>query len=300
MQNVPFQLSTWQKVQVTLLYHFASLDYLKGLQQQLHALMASIDPTLDVAKLQRRDDLLTDARWGTRNTSQNWADNGWAFLADFELSIAKDIAKRAFESYSITGANQCGRGMAELSLSWMTPDEQDNFEASFEKISLYAMNIDYTMHQHGLAGRWDDFGLALACKEYPEVLQRAPVLRLRSDVTGTTGMSPVRTGVYLPVDDPHGTPQFCWTGNPAGKLLECNTFNDLGLEAMAAVGRVNLWINDNRMHAFVQSHLTDTRLIRDSFFTDSAVDPELAPSLVARNAFTSRPCTWIYVEQIHG
>ena len=105
---------------------------------------------------------------------QQRTNNGWPFLADFELSVATHIAKRAFEVYSITGANQCGRGLAEKSLD---------------------------------------------C-----------------------------TGVYLPVDDPHGTPQFCWTGSPAGELLECSTFNDLRLEAVAAVGRADLW-GERRQHA---------------------------------------------------
>jgi hypothetical protein len=300
MQKAPFQLSAWQKAQVTLLYHFASLDYLKGLQQRLHALMAFIDPTLDLAKLQQRDPLLTDARWGTRNTSGNWANNGWPFLADFELSVATHIAKRAFEVYSITGANQYGRGLAEISLDWMTPDEQSDFETRFEQISLYAMNIDDTMDRSGQTTRWDDFSLALRRHEYPEALAQAPALRLRPDVTGQTGMVPVRTGVYLPIDDPDGTPQFCWTGSPAGELLESSTFNDLGLDALAAVGRADLWVSDDSMHAFVQAHLNDPRLTRDPLFSRSTAKPKLAPSLVARNAFTNRPCDWIYVEQIHG
>lgn len=300
MQQAPFHLSTWQKAQVTLLYHFASLDYLKVLQQRLHALMASLDPTLDLAKLQRRDPLLTDARWGTRNTSENWANNGWPFLADFELSVATDIAKRAFEVYAITGANQCGRGLAELSLDWMTPDEQSDFETRFGQITRYARNIDDTMDRSDQTTRWDDFSLTLRLHEYPDALAQAPALRLRPDVTGRTGMVPVRTGVYLPVDDPHGTPQFCWTGSPAGRLLECSTFNDVGLEAVAAVGRTDLWVNDHNMHAFVQAHLKDPRLTCDPLFSRSTANPKLASSLVARNAFTNRPCEWIYVEQMHG
>lgn len=300
MQNAPFQISTVQKIQVSLLYHFASLEYLQGLHQRLLALMSFIDPTLDLAKLQNRDVLLTDKRWGTRNTSGNWANNGWPLLADFELSIATDIAKRAFEVYSETGANQCGRGLAELSLDWMTPDEQDDFESRFEQISLYAGNIDSTMDQHGTSGRWNDFRLARHRLERSQVLTNAPALRLRADITAESNKVPPRTGVYLPLDDPHGTPQFSWTGAPAGQLLECCTFNDLGLEALASVGRNDLWINHNRMHAFVQSHLNDSRLTKDPFFAKSASTVDLAPSLVARNAFTSRPCRWIYVEQIHG
>lgn len=300
MKTAPFQLSQWQKYQVSLLYHFASFDYLKGLQQRLHALMLFVDPTLDLAKLQRRDALLNDPKWGTRNTSENWANNGWPFLADFELSVATDLAKRAFEVYSITGANQCGRGLAEISLGWMTPDEEDEFEERFEQLSLYAGNIDYTMDKYGQSSRWNDFRLTLQRSDFPEALRHAPALRLRPDINGQTGMSPVRTGVYLPVDDPYGTPQFCWTGSPAGRLLECNTFNDLGLEALAAVGRDELWVNDDKMHDFVQDHLTDPRLTRDPAFPRSATKPKLAPSLVAGNAFMSRPCRWIYVEQIHG
>lgn len=300
MQNVPFQLTATQQTQVTLLYHFASLEYLKGLQQRLHALMALIDPTLDLAKLQNRDQLLTDQRWGTRNTSENWANNGWPFLADFALSIATDIAKRAFESYAITGTNQCERGLAELSLDWMTPDEEDAFKARFEQLSLYAMNIDKTMDQHGNSGRWDDFGLTRRLDEFKEVLREAPALRLRADVTGQTGSVPVRTGVYLPLDDPYGTPQFCWTGKPAGQLLECRTFNDLGLAALAALGRDKLWLDDSGMQAFAQAHAHDVRLANDSFLAYSLAKPHLSSSLVARHAFTSRPCNWIYVEQMPG
>lgn len=300
MHNAPFKLSARQKKQVSLLYYFASLDYLKGLQKKLHALIASIDPTLDLAKLQNRDALLTDKRWGIRNTSENWANNGWPFLADFELSVAKDIAKRAFDAYSVTGVSQCERGLAELSLDWMTPDEQDDFEARLEQISLYAMNIDKTMDRHSTSGRWNDYSLTRCLNEFPDALTASPALRLRADIKAETGMVPARTGVYLPLDDSYGTPQFCWTGQPAGELLECSTFNDLGLEILTAVGPDDLWINDKSMYAFVQNHLKDPRLTSDSFFTRSVTKPHLTPSLVARHAFTSRPCSWIFVEQIHG
>lgn len=59
--------------------------------------MTSLDPTLDLAKLQNCDALLTDQRWGLRNTSANWMQNGWSFLENFERSVATHIAKRAFE-----------------------------------------------------------------------------------------------------------------------------------------------------------------------------------------------------------
>jgi hypothetical protein len=216
------------------------------------------------------------------------------------LSVARQIAERAVEKYSITGAYQCGRGLAELSMDWMTAQEQDDFEARFAHISLYAANIDDTMDQSGVSGRWDDFNLALARQEHAHAIAPAPSLRLRPDVTGKTGLAPLRTGVYLPLDDAYGAPQFCWTGAPAGQLLECNTVNDLGLEALAAAGRDHLGTDDQRMHTFVQDHLGDARLNNDPFFARSSVKSNLAASLVARHAFATRPCNWIYVEQLHG
>ena len=67
-----FTLSTWQKKQAAMLYRFASLDYLKGLQVMVNKLInGTVDPTLDLAKAQQRDQFLVDARWGTRDTSEN-------------------------------------------------------------------------------------------------------------------------------------------------------------------------------------------------------------------------------------
>jgi hypothetical protein len=300
MQAAPFKLSKSQKTQVTLLYHFASLGYLKELRLKLNRLMVAIDPTLDLAEMQRRDPLLTSSQWGTRDTSKNWGDNGWPILADFEQSIAMQIAKRASESYAITEANNCERGLSEISTEWMTPDEQDDFDNQFQAISAHAKNLDDTINQHERAGRWDDFSLTLAASEYRHIIDQAPLLRIRPDIVCNSAATPIRTGVYLPADDPHGTPQFCWVGNPPGVLLESNTFNDLGLEALATIGRDELWLNETRMLAFAQQHANDPRLTQDPFFDDSISDADLAPSLVARNAFTSRPCHWIYVEQIHG
>ncbi|BEV17369.1 hypothetical protein HBDW_41570 [Herbaspirillum sp. DW155] len=300
MSDIPFQLSLTQKKHVSLLYHFASLSYLQGLQDRLRSLMQFIDPTLDKAKLQGRDALLTNSRWGTRDTSENWANNGWPFLADFELSVAKQIAQRAFEVYSFTAADNCARALAEFSLAWMTPEEEGDFQSLFNDVYLYADKIDRTLTKFNVAGGWNDFGLTLCLAEHPEALRDATALRLRSDIISSSGATPPRTGVYLPLDDPHGTPQFCWTGNPSGGLKKCSTFNDLGLDALASVGRQALWLDDHRMNQFVQSHLQDPRLMVDPYFKESVSKPKLAPSLVARQAFTSRPCDWIYVEQLHG
>jgi trans-aconitate methyltransferase len=107
-------LTAWQKKQATILYHYASFDYLKGLQQRFNELMAFIDPTLDLAEQQNRDQFLANTRWGMRDTSENWGNNAWPFLKSFQKSITKAIAHRAFEIYGArfyaTGARQDSLG----------------------------------------------------------------------------------------------------------------------------------------------------------------------------------------------
>ena len=68
-----FELDPWRRRQAAMLYHYSSLDYLKG----LHALVTNLiqgvaEPALDLARKQGRDAVLVDDRWGTRNTSANW------------------------------------------------------------------------------------------------------------------------------------------------------------------------------------------------------------------------------------
>ncbi|WP_460844285.1 hypothetical protein [Noviherbaspirillum agri] len=292
-------LTPWQKKQAALLYHFSSLDYLKGLQTLVNNLITFIDPTLDLAKVQNRDSVLVDKRWGNRDTSENWSSNAWPFLKDFQLSTSKAIANRAFEIYGITGVYQCARGMSEYSMQWTTPDEQNQFDEMFDSIYSYAHYIDNTMQKSYRTSRWDDFNLSIAWQEFKERFPQLPKFQVRTDIEGETGKLPVRTGVYIPQDDPHGSLQFAWAGGGRGELIESATFNDVGLNAFNTVGRKDLWVDGDKMLAFVQANKNDPRLLSDSFFGDSQT-PELAPSLIARNSFTSRPCKWYYVELIEG
>jgi hypothetical protein len=299
MQNSA-SLSTWQKKQIALLYHFASLSYLKELSQRVNEVIAFGDQTLDTAKMQRRDALLISPQWGERDTSSNWSNNAWPMLADFQVSIAGDIAKRAFEVYSITDASNCRRGLSEYSMDWMTPEEQLEFERRMDLVSEHARNIDYTMDKNWGAGVWDDFLLTQVSDDYSDILSTTPKMRLRADVTAVSGSVPFRTGVYIPLDDPNGAPQFCWTGKPAGELLQCNTLNALGLEVLTEAGRENLWVNDIQMANILRKHVSHPDLSSDYRLQSALDEPDLASSFLARHAFTSRPCEWIYVEQIHG
>ncbi len=299
MKNPVPALTQWQKRQATLLYYFASLDYLKNVKTKIDTLIAFSTATLDKASEEDRDADLRSARWGERDTSQNWGNNAWAILADFQRGLAEDIANRSVEVFDVTGRNHCARALAEFSMEWTTPEEQARFDQLFDEACDLAFNIDQTMNRLGPQGKWTDYSLTMAWEEHSSVLSQLPKLRVRNDVFAETGTVPVRTGVYVCADDPNASLQFAWTGGGRGTLLESNTMNTLGLAALAGVGRSELWVNGNAMAAFVKANLGDPMLRSDSFFEDSQTEDQ-APSLVARQAFTSRPCRWFFVEMIHG
>ena len=293
-----FSLSAWQKVQAAMLYHYASLDYLKGLHQMVSELMdGEIDPLINLARAQGRDAVLRDARWGDRNTVQNWTNSAWPFLSDFRQSLTRDIALRSIDQYKITGANQCLRGLNEISMSWATPDEEEKIQAILQEISRYARNIDYTMDDWPNS-RWDDHGFAYNYPGFSAQFPRIPKFRMRTDVKAESSRVPPRTGVYVSSDDPNAALQFAWTGGGGGKLRPASTFNEIGLDALQQVGRKDLWFDGAKMFAFVQSPKYA------SFFAHEMLgpgkpDPFLAPSLVARSAFTEIPSNWYFVEIIN-
>ncbi|WP_252716853.1 hypothetical protein [Herbaspirillum sp. B65] len=109
------RLSVTQKRQVTLLYHFASLDYLKGFQTRLRDFMQFINPRLDKAALERRDELLRNGRLKKEDAWDNGIPNGWSFLANFDLSVSEQIIQHALDVYSITGMNFYAPAFTEFS-----------------------------------------------------------------------------------------------------------------------------------------------------------------------------------------
>lgn len=294
-----FPLTAWHKVQAAMLHHYASLDYLKTLQKMVSNLLDGVvDPLLDLAKSQNRDTVLADARWGDRNTSQNWANNAWPFLKAFQESLVKDIAGRAFERYKITGANQCLRGIQEYSMQWATPEEEERFEKALQAISSHANKIDNTLDDYHNS-RWKDFSFAYHYKEFIAQFPQISKFRIRTDIQGESGKVPPRTGVYISQDDPYASLQFAWTGGSGGKLRPSKTFNEIGLDAIHTLGRRDLWFNEKRMFEFATSHKY-AALFKDDVFFDGQPSPDLAPSTVSRKAFTDRPCKWYFVEMLNG
>jgi len=292
-------LSLWQKKQATLLYFFASEEYLRGLQTKVQEIQNFVDVLLDLSRAEGRDRFIRNSRWGERDTSENWSNHAWSFLADFGLSVSRKISDLTSDIYRITGANQCGRGMSEFSMDWTTPNEQEKFDLMFASITNYAGYIDKTMDRTHRAGQWNDFRFFLAWEKHANLFPKLPKFRIRSDIVAKTNEKPPKTGVYTSSSFANSSLQFAWNGDDYGKLRECSIFNSLGQHALNILGRSKLWRDENAMSAFVRKNAESSDLIKDPFYSASP-EPQLAPSLVGRNAFTSAPTEWYYVELLSG
>jgi hypothetical protein len=295
-----FTLNPWHRKQAAMLYHFASTDYLKGLHHMVSsALVGEVDPLLMLAKEQGRDAVLIDPRWGTRNTVENWANNAWPFLKELQASLARNISKRTLEQYQKTAVNECFRGLREYSMQWATADEEQRFEDTLEAISAYSRKIDRTLEDYNGVSQWTDNSFSRCFRQFRLEHNTIPRFQIRADVTAESGKTPSRTGVYISQDDPSATLQFAWTGNGGGKLRAASTFNEIGLAALQAVGRRDLWVDDEKMFEFATSGKYD-KLFRPTIYMLGQEHRDFASMAVAKEAFINRASKWYFVETVNG
>lgn len=292
------QLTSWQKKQAGMLRYFVSTDYLRELHRLVTQLVdGNIDQLLETAKAQGRDALLIDEVWGDRNTSMNWSNHAWPMLKDLQKSIAQQIALRPFDRFSETSVYYYFRGMSEYSLDWTTPAEEELIKKSMEIISTFASRHDRCIEQ--FPNRLNDFIFSITYPEFLLMQRRLPKFMVRSNIRGTTGKLPPQTGIYMCADDPNAALQFAWTTERGGPLRVANTFNKIGLDVLKQVGRKDLWLNDAKMYEFAISPKYRDRFL-PSLVIDKLPYPMLAPSAIARSAFTRRACEWVLVDIVPG
>jgi hypothetical protein len=292
------ELTSWQKKQAAMLYYFSSEEYLRTLHHMVRDLVNGVvEPVLDMARAQGRDRVVANAVWGARDTSDNWANNGWPILKDLQISLARTLARRVSNHFRISAVNECLRGIQEYSLAWMTPGEEEMFSMALRTISEFASGWDTTVTDY--ANNWDDYGFAYEYPAFASRNDRIPKFKVRPDIQAITGDIPARTGVYFSPDDPNISLQFAWAEHGGLKLRSANTFNQLGLAALAAVGRDALWLDEEKMLAFVLSNPL-AQPMRDEVIICGELAPALAPSAVGRAAFTTKSCSWMLVEPIPG
>ncbi len=282
-----YHLSLWQKRQAAMLYYYSSQSYLDALLPKIEELIVMAEMLLERRSI--LDPLMVSERWGVRDTAANWSTGGFPALIEYRESTMWHMAKRADQCYGITGTNQCAHMLGELSMQWATAEQENEFRKRAEQVFRYGYDIDGVMQRS-----WNDAVFWFAWQEVKEHFPQLPKFKVHLDIEGETGKVPVRTGVYIPQDDPNGALQFGWIGGGEGffkPLEECQTFNEIGLEALSSVGRAKLWVDASAMLNFV-------RQPRHANVFPYSEDP--AYYQLGNKIFTERPCKWYFVELLEG
>jgi hypothetical protein len=296
-----FKLNLQQKRQATLLYYWMSVDYLRDLKAMIDALIKGADVHLALAKRQGRDALMTNERWGVRDTATNWSTNVFPALEDFRKSTNWHIAQVANEVYGKTGATQCARMISEFSSLWMTEEEEQQFKQQFESVYHHAQFIDFASGVGGRRNQLSPSSFTTYWAEHAPLFAKLPKFNVRTDIQGLTDQRPPRTGVYVAQDDVDAALQFAWIGDEDGMLGVAETLNETGRRLTAAVGRDAMWIDGQKMaivasEAFRRGEISD----RGTYDVGDEADPRWVRGILMHVARTTQPCKWYFVERVEG
>ena len=165
----PFELSLVQKRQATLIYHFASLEYLQGLLPRIESLIQYADYLLDRRKVV--EPFMYSQQWGARNTGANWSSTAYPAIADFRQGILESIALRPQQAYRGTGVGFCSRMLSEYSMMWMSPEQEKSFKERFEEVARYAGEIDGVLGRQTPKG---DFSFWVTWERQKALFPRLP------------------------------------------------------------------------------------------------------------------------------
>ena len=290
------ELNPWHKRQAALLYHYASLEYLKGLLPLIDEWIAFTDTALN--ERQPLDAVgMAHANWDRVNTTAHFSTHAFAAMVEFRENVLWCVNARTFEKFGIAGENQCARMLQEYAgypdnMLWTTPEQQMGFEERAERAFNYAQKISFILARPTTRKDflfWRDW----QCDGH--VFPKLPKFRVRTDVEGETGQVPPRTGVYVPQEDPYAALQFAWTGGH-GELGDTYTLNEVGRAALASVGRKGLWGDQDGLQEFINR--PEYRNL-ESVDDRSRAKAKLAPSAVSREGFESKPCKWYFVEMVN-
>jgi hypothetical protein len=289
------QLSLYQKQQATLLYYFSSMTYLDQIIERVRALTAFTDQTLDYAVRIERDKAMREAGWSDGDLAANWSTHAHPMLNDCLRGLLRQKSLRATEWYDISDVRGTLTGLSHFSMNWTLPEEEEKFLALSAEARVPSASLDATVEH-----TWTDRDMCVAWEQHKHLFPGIPKFRIRTDVEGESEKRPVRTGVYVPQDDPYGTLQFAWIGNADGALAPCETLSDLALEYLSIVGREKMWKAPSE--AAKQPGRAE---ITDKYFDDWCRENKrmnFRNSISSRNprAYTVRSCKWYFVELIDG
>lgn len=281
-----------------MLYWYASLEYLQKFHLALSQIVeGAVDPALaaPAGHPYSHYNILSNAQWGKHDACKVSHPCPFNIFDGLRNEVAKDIGARKSGIYKRTATDDQMRWIDEHWWPTLAPEEEHQYKLQVELINHFAHPIDDIFSAY--SSRWDDRSFIRRFASFRIESPRIPKFRLRPDIVGESGQEVPLTGVYIPVDDPHASPQFAVKSNASLRLKDARTFNQVGLDALATIGRTELWLNDEKMFDFaIERKLLEKHRSRPN--SDRGYLHSLATIAVSENAFDSRASTWHFVEAI--
>ncbi|RKG53868.1 hypothetical protein D7V64_05485 [Acinetobacter cumulans] len=305
MQNIEEpQLTRFQKQSIALIYYVTSRPYLEKLLTKLDDLIQYTGGVVDLADQQYRDRVLLQEGWEMGDTSANWSTYAYPSLLDFRLGLIRIIEETKQEKYGWTPAYNTARMLGEFQPNWMSEEEEEGFKTRFDELYRLCSYYDYCVKP---PRSWSLYILFEVTKELGIFDHNVPKLKIRTNIRVNSGEIIPKTGVYIPIGDQYGSPQFAWTHQESdtferGWLEKCETLNALGKQLFSKFNEYTAWIPSEELRAFALENIKRKKIVDDWNYmqAENAVQIELAPSLLANNVFSGVDCSWYFVELVEG
>ena len=304
MQHTEPQLTRFQKQSIALIYYVTSKPYLEMLLTKLDELIEYTGGVIDLADQQYRDRVLLQEGWGMGDTSANWSTYAYPSLLDFRLGLIRIIEETKQEKYCWTPAYNTARMLGEFQPNWMSEEEETDFKTRFDELYRLCSYYDSCVKP---PRSWDLYILFEVINELGLFDHKVPKFKVRTDIRVNSGESIPKTGVYIPVGDRYGAPQFAWTHEETGTfergwLEKCETINALGKQLFSKFNEYTAWTPSEELRAFAIEYLKKKKIDDNFGYVKFDYDRQLrlAPSLIARNVFTTFDCSWYFVELVDG
>lgn len=275
------KLTRFQKQSVALIYYVTSRSYLEMLLTKLDDLIQYTGGVIDLADQQYRDRVLLQEGWGMGDTSANWSTYAYPSLLDFRLGLIRIIEETKQEKYGWTPAYNTARMLGEFRPNWMSEEEEFDFKMRFDKLYRLCSYYDCCVKP---PRSWSLYGLFEVIKELGIFEYKVPKFKLRTDIRVNSGEIIPKTGVYIPVGDQYGVPQFAWTYRDEnsftrGQLEECETLNALGKDLFSKFNEYTAWTPSEELRAFAIENIKNKRIEDDWDYlkSDREVQLELTP-----------------------
>ncbi len=258
-------MTRFQKQSVALIYYFTSRPYLEMLLTKLDDLIQYTGGVIDLADQQYRDRILLQEGWRMGDTSANWSTYAYPSLFDFKLGLIRIIEQTKQEKYGRTPAYNTARMLGEFRPNWMSEEEETDFKMRFDELYRLCSYYDSCVKP---PRSWTLYSLFEVIKELGIFDHKVPKLRVHTNIRINSGESICKTGVYIPIGDQFGTPQFAWTyrdvnGFKGGQLEECETLNALGKQLFSKFNEYTAWTPSEELRTFAIENIKKKKIDDD-------------------------------------